>query len=86
MSRGLWSQARQFLLYEDFFLRRLGGKATISHCLASRTQMYDLAAGGWATDILDTCGIDPARLAPLAAAGRAASSARCARTWPMSSD
>jgi len=63
----VWKTARQFLLYEDFFLRRLGGRATISHCLASRTQMYDLAAGGWATDILDTCGIDPSRLAPLAA-------------------
>ena len=65
----LWSQARQFLLYEDFMLRRLSGKATISHCLASRTQMYDLAVGGWATDILDACGIDPARFAPLAATG-----------------
>ncbi len=62
----LWSLAHQFLLYEDFFLRRLSGRATISHCLASRTQMYDLAAGDWAGDILDTCGIDPARLAPLA--------------------
>jgi len=66
---GVWEQTRQFLLYEDFFLRRLSGRATISHCLASRTQMYDLAVGGWATDILETCGIDPARLAPLAAEG-----------------
>ncbi len=65
----IWKAARQFLLYEDFFLRRLSGRATISHCLASRTQMYDLAAGGWATDILETCGIDSARLAPLAATG-----------------
>lgn len=62
----LWSRAHQFLLYEDFFLRRLSGQATISHCLASRTQMYDLAAGNWAGDILDKCGIDPARLASLA--------------------
>ncbi len=64
----LWSRARQFLLYEDFFLRRLSGQATISHCLASRTQMYDLAAGDWAGDILESCGIDPARLAPPAPA------------------
>jgi xylulokinase len=61
----VWNKAHQFLLYEDFFLRRLSGRATISHCLASRTQMYDLAAGVWATDILETCGIDPGRLAPL---------------------
>jgi len=62
----LWSRAHQFLLYEDFFLRRLSGQATISHCLASRTQMYDLAAGTWANDILDTCKIDPEHLARLA--------------------
>lgn len=65
----LWSRAHQFLLYEDFFLRRLGGQATISHCLASRTQMYDLAAGTWANDVLDRCGIDPGRLAKLAGQG-----------------
>ncbi len=63
----LWSQDSQFLLYEDFFLRRLSGRATISPCLASRTQMCDLAAGHWADDILDGCGIDPARLAPVEA-------------------
>lgn len=65
----VWAQAHQFLLYEDFFLRRLSGRAIISHCLASRTQMYDLSAGTWAGDLLDTCGIDPARLASLPVAG-----------------
>ena len=66
----LWSRAHQFLLYEDFLLRRLSGEATISHCLASRTQMYDLASGVWANDILDKCGLDPKRLARLALAGQ----------------
>jgi xylulokinase len=66
----IWSQAHQFLLYEDFFLRRLSGQATISHCLASRTQMYELAAGAWADDILGPCGIDRERLARLAPAGQ----------------
>ncbi|MBN2312287.1 MAG: hypothetical protein JXM79_00065 [Sedimentisphaerales bacterium] len=61
----IWDQSHQFLLYEDYFLRRLTGKATISHCLASRTQMYDLEAGCWATDILDRCGIEIERLAEL---------------------
>ena len=66
----VWRTAQQFLLYEDFFLRRLGGKAVISTCLASRTQMMDLASGDWADDILDQCGIDTARLAvPASAAG-----------------
>jgi xylulokinase len=62
----LWASAAQFLLYEDYFLRRLTGKAVISHCLASRTQMYDLHTSGWATDILDRCELDRARLARLA--------------------
>lgn len=62
----VWKATDQFLLYEDFFLRRLGGQARISHCLASRTQMYDLAAGDWADDVLDACGIDRGRLAALA--------------------
>jgi xylulokinase len=62
----LWASAHQFLLYEGFVLKRLGGQAAISHCLASRTQMYDLSAGEWAGDLLDACRIDAGRLAPLA--------------------
>jgi len=62
----VWKRAAQFLLYEDFFIRRLTGKAVISHCLASRTQMYDLQAGQWATDLLAHCKIEPKRLAKLA--------------------
>jgi len=65
----VWKTAERFLLYEDFFLHHLGGRARISHCLASRTQMYDLTAGDWAGDILETCGIDRERLAPLAPEG-----------------
>lgn len=61
----VWKGARQFLLYEDFFMRRLGGRAAISHSLASRTQMYDLRTGDWADDILDACRIDRQRLSPL---------------------
>jgi xylulokinase len=64
----VWRQAQWFLLYEDYFLMRLGGRPVISHCLASRTQMYDLSRGGWADDILEACAIDAGRLAPLAPA------------------
>ena len=64
----IWKTADQFLLYEDFFLRRLAGRAVISHCLASRTQMYDLSAGNWADDILAKCRIERERLALLAPA------------------
>lgn len=59
----VWRSAAQFLLYEDFFLRRLGGAAVISACLASRTQMMDIRTGDWADDILKRCGIEQARLA-----------------------
>lgn len=62
----VWAGAERFLLYEDYILGRLGAKPTISHCLASRTQMYDLAAGAWADDLLSACDLDPARLATLA--------------------
>ncbi len=62
----VWKRAHAFLLYEDFFLRRLGGAASISRCLASRTQMYDLRSDDWANDILDACAIERERLAPLA--------------------
>lgn len=68
----VWASAAQFLLYEDYFLRRLTGRAVISHCLASRTQMYDLRTGTWATDILDRCEIEPARLAPVSPGHEAA--------------
>ncbi len=65
----IWRAADQLLLYEDYFLRRLTGKASISHCLASRTQMYDLQNGCWAADILEKCGIEVERLSRLAPAG-----------------
>ena len=55
--------AAQFLLYEDFFLRRLGGEAVISPCLASRTQMMDINTGDWVDDLLSECNIERERLA-----------------------
>lgn len=62
----LWRRAKRFLLYEDFFLSRLGAGAMISHCLASRTQMYDLHRSTWAEDLLQACDIEVERLAALA--------------------
>ena len=59
----LWRDAHQFLLYEDFFLRRLGGEAVISTCLASRTQMMNLLSGDWDDEILAQCAIERRRLA-----------------------
>ncbi len=65
----VWRKADQMLLYEDFFIRRLCGRAVISPCLASRTQMFDLLGGTWMTELLDACGIDPKRLAEIAEPG-----------------
>jgi len=62
----VYARAARFALYEDFVLQRLVGEAVISHCLASRTQMYALAAGSWDLDILSRCDIDATRLARLA--------------------
>lgn len=62
----IWNTAAQFLLYEDFFLRRLSGRAVISHCLASRTQFYNLATGDWDDDLLAACALERERLAALA--------------------
>ena len=62
----LWRAADRLLLYEDFFIRRFTGRAVISHCLASRTQMYDQRTCDWADDILAACNIERERLAPLA--------------------
>jgi xylulokinase len=64
----IWQATYQFLLYEDFLLRRMGGEAVISHCLASRTQMLNLQSGNWDVDILQRCAIEPQRLARLAPA------------------
>ncbi len=61
----LWNNTDYFLSYEDFILRRFLGKPITGHCLASCTQMYDLAEGQWADDILDKCGINVNRLAAL---------------------
>lgn len=65
----IWDRSHQFLLYEDYFFKRLTGRASISHCLASRTQMYDLQGGCWAQDILDKCGIQVERLSELSPSG-----------------
>ncbi|MBN1400273.1 MAG: hypothetical protein JXA74_05530 [Anaerolineae bacterium] len=66
--RDVWRAAEKFLLYEDFFLRKLTGQATISHCLASRTQMYALKQADWDEELLSACSIETGRLAALAPA------------------
>ncbi len=65
----LWSEAHRFLLYEDFLVRKMTGQAVISRCLASRTQLYDLQADQWSSEILDAIELDRERLAPVQPSG-----------------
>jgi xylulokinase len=65
----VWRAAERFMLYEDFILHKLGASPTISHCLASRTQMIDQRTQDWAHDLLDACDIPVERLSRLAPSG-----------------
>jgi xylulokinase len=65
----IWKRASRFLLVEDFFIQKMTGRAVISRCLASRTQLYDLHAGKWDEGILEAIGLDPARLAQVQPSG-----------------
>jgi xylulokinase len=65
----VWTEAERFLLYEDFLIRKMTGKAVISRCLASRTQLYDLGLDGWSPEILGALELDPARLAEVQPSG-----------------
>ena len=53
-----WSRAERFVLVEDFFIGRMTGQAVVSECLASRTQLLDLAAGRWDDEILGAIGLE----------------------------
>jgi xylulokinase len=65
----IWRAATHFRLYEDFFIARLCGTARISRCLASRTQMYDLADDRWSSQILEAIGLDTTRLSAVSPSG-----------------
>jgi xylulokinase len=65
----VWAAADRFLLVEDFLIARMTGRPVISSCLASRTQMFDLEAGGWSGEILDALELSPRRLAEVAPSG-----------------
>ncbi len=65
----IWSRAHRFLLYEDFFIHKMCGRAVISRCLASRTQLYDLLDDRWSPHILKTIGLEEQRLATVQSSG-----------------
>ena len=65
----IWKQANKFLLVEDFLIQKMTGKAVVSQCLASRTQMYDLTKGEWSNEILDFLDLDINHLAEVQPSG-----------------
>ncbi len=65
----MWQKASKFLLIEDFLINKMTGRAVISNCLASRTQMYDLHQGKWDEEILSILGLDPTKLAQVQPSG-----------------
>ncbi len=67
----LWQHAAFFFLYEDFIIFKMSGQRAISRCLASRTQMYNLAQDAWCSDILNTCRINYERLSTVYPSGQA---------------
>jgi xylulokinase len=65
----LWARAERFLLYEDFLINKMTGRAVISRCLASRTQLYDIPDDRWSPEILQALELDPGRLATVEPSG-----------------
>jgi xylulokinase len=65
----IWKNADKFLLYEDYVIHKMTGVARISHCLASRTQMYDTHRQSWSQQILTYLDISQEHLAQMQPSG-----------------
>ena len=65
----IWRTADKFLLYEDFFVQKMTGSAYISHCLASRTQLYETCANKWSERLMGLLDLKPGRLAQIHPSG-----------------
>jgi xylulokinase len=67
----VWERAARFALVEDLFIGRMTGQWAISRCLASRTQLADLATGDWDPGILGAIGLERERLSAVRPSGTA---------------
>lgn len=70
----VWKRASKFLLVEDFLIQKMTGRAAVSECLASRTQLYNLNEGKWDEAILSALELDSAKLAEVLPSGSVAGS------------
>jgi len=68
----IWSRAARFSLYEDFLIGKMTGRAMISQCLASRTQLVAIASGDWSELVLEVLGLERERLAAIGPSGQEA--------------
>jgi xylulokinase len=67
----VWARATRFALVEDLFIGRMTGQWVVSRCLASRTQLADLATGDWDPALLGEIGLEPQRLSTVRPSGTA---------------
>lgn len=64
-------RARWFLQPKDYLIMRLTGRPALDPSLASRTLLWQSATSGWATDLVEWCGIQAEQLPPVAQSGSA---------------
>lgn len=64
-----WAATARVLFVHDWLLWLLCGQQVTEASYACAGAMADVAARGWATDLLDACGIGTTRLAPVVEAG-----------------
>ena len=60
---GIFEKTWKFLLYEDFFLYRLGFEPVTDYSLAARTMAFDIHTKAWSDEILQKSGVDKSLLA-----------------------
>lgn len=67
----VWDRAAHFYCFEELLHAHLGITPVISHPLAARTMLFNIAAGDWDDTILATINLSPSRLARTAPSGTA---------------
>lgn len=62
-------RAAHWLWVGDYMAYRLSGAMATTPSLASRTMLYDLRGGRWCRELVETAGIDPGLMPPIADSG-----------------
>ncbi|MCD8139098.1 MAG: hypothetical protein LUE17_04855, partial [Planctomycetaceae bacterium] len=59
-----YTDAKAFMLFEDFIIYRLTEQRAISYSLAGRTMGFDVGARTWSQELFDAARVDPALMSP----------------------